>query len=505
MSKLAALMGSNGGLAVGAAVVVAAAIGAGFYVNGLGGDEAAPEEATHQAALQPDPESVTDPTPKAEVPADIAVDDAPVAEETTEAAPDPIPPSIEDVRIETDGWAVIAGRASPGSKITVLLDGVANTEVTVGASGDFAAVTRIAPNPDAQVLTLLQRIKGQETASLDEVIVAPVAATTPDPEPEEQVAALDAPQDDTPAVAAETTPTDEGHETDVAEVAKSETANDAPASDAPVEVATAAPSRTDEPRVAQADTDATAPLEDVADAEQTAPEETVADVAEVKAPAPTEQQDAPQDKVDIAAAPVAPKADVADTPKPVEQPDVTAEATAPQRPAILKSTEDGVEVLSNTPPEALENIEIDTISYSQTGDVELAGRAQSEAEVVRVYVNNRPVADIEVDASGRWRGELPQIDTGVYTLRVDELDQSGDVTSRVETPFKREDPEALAEADDATALAKRITVQTGNTLWGISRDRYGDGRLYVQVFEANRDNIRNPDLIFPGQVFDLPE
>ncbi len=50
-----------------------------------------------------------------------------------------------------------------------------------------------------------------------------------------------------------------------------------------------------------------------------------------------------------------------------------------------------------------------------------------------------------------------------------------------------------------------VTVQTGDTLWAISRDRYGDGLLYVRVFEANRESIKNPDLIYPGQVFTIPE
>ena len=50
-----------------------------------------------------------------------------------------------------------------------------------------------------------------------------------------------------------------------------------------------------------------------------------------------------------------------------------------------------------------------------------------------------------------------------------------------------------------------VTVQAGNTLWGISRERYGQGILYVQVFEANRDKIRDPDLIYPGQIFNLPD
>ena len=71
--------------------------------------------------------------------------------------------------------------------------------------------------------------------------------------------------------------------------------------------------------------------------------------------------------------------------------------------------------------------------------------------------------------------------------------------------------EASTQSDDTTSQPQAtpeisaITVQPGNTLWGISRERYGEGILYVRVFEANRDKIRNPDLIYPGQVFVLPE
>jgi hypothetical protein len=65
---------------------------------------------------------------------------------------------------------------------------------------------------------------------------------------------------------------------------------------------------------------------------------------------------------------------------------------------------------------------------------------------VRVYLDNRSVGALEVDPQGRWRGDIEDIKTGIYTLRVDELDQGGDVISRVETPFKRESPEVLARA-----------------------------------------------------------
>ena len=52
--------------------------------------------------------------------------------------------------------------------------------------------------------------------------------------------------------------------------------------------------------------------------------------------------------------------------------------------------------------------------------------------------------------------------------------------------------------------AQVITVQPGFTLWGIASKSYGDGILYVRVYEANKDQIRDPDLIYPGQVFTVP-
>ena len=87
--------------------------------------------------------------------------------------------------------------------------------------------------------------------------------------------------------------------------------------------------------------------------------------------------------------------------------------------------------------------------------------------------------------------------------------QDGAVVSRIETPFKREEAEKVAEvlqeetSNPEFQVAMR-TVQPGNTLWAIARERYGEGIMYVLVFEANRDRIRNPDLIYPGQVFVLP-
>ena len=123
-----------------------------------------------------------------------------------------------------------------------------------------------------------------------------------------------------------------------------------------------------------------------------------------------------------------------------------------------------------------------------------------------MYLNNNAKVDLPVDAQGRWRGDVPDVDEGIYTLRVDEVTSDGKVSSRVETPFKREPIEVLAAAAAAEeGPIKAITVQKGATLWAIARDRYGAGELYVRVFEANKDSIRDPDLIYPGQIFELPQ
>jgi nucleoid-associated protein YgaU len=176
--------------------------------------------------------------------------------------------------------------------------------------------------------------------------------------------------------------------------------------------------------------------------------------------------------------------------------------------------EAGVRVLqpSRTPvvaPELLRTVALDAISYDDSGDVTVAGRATSEGSV-RLYLDNVLFGDAPVLDDGSWSKALIDVPAGIYTLRADQVNAEGDVISRIETPFLREERDTIAAvmAEDTAAAGFNVavrTVQPGNTLWAIARDRYGEGILYVAVFEANKDLIRDPDLIYPGQVFRLPE
>ena len=50
-----------------------------------------------------------------------------------------------------------------------------------------------------------------------------------------------------------------------------------------------------------------------------------------------------------------------------------------------------------------------------------------------------------------------------------------------------------------------VIVQAGHTLWRIARETYGNGHDYPLILDANRNIIAKPEMIFPGQLFVLPD
>ena len=167
-------------------------------------------------------------------------------------------------------------------------------------------------------------------------------------------------------------------------------------------------------------------------------------------------------------------------------------------PLIVQDDGKDLKVLSPIQVSSVDSITLDTISYTENSSTELAGRARL-ANSIRIYLNNKLESEVNVSESGAWKAFLSEVETGVYTLRLDEVNKSGTVEGRLELPFKREE-EALIQAMGEGS----ITVQPGNSLWRVARKYYGKGIQYVEIFERNSHLIRNPDLIYPGQIFSLP-
>jgi LysM domain len=87
--------------------------------------------------------------------------------------------------------------------------------------------------------------------------------------------------------------------------------------------------------------------------------------------------------------------------------------------------------------------------------------------------------------------------------------ESGTAASTMATEAAAGPADTLISADSASAEANlprngKVVIQPGNSLWRISRVIYGRGIEYTVIYQANKDHIRNPDLIYPGQIFATP-
>lgn len=497
------------------------------------------------------------PTPKPQPPvvetvADVVAPPSAMTDAMTEAKPDvnagavsqvpdapvPAPPRFDVVRVEQDGSTLVAGKAAPQAAVSVLVDADVVSTVMADGGGGFAALFSLSPSAQPRLVTLRMRLPdGVEVASEEQVILSPVDVA---PAPS-MVAAPEAPL------------------TPMAEAAAVVATVQSPA-----------------PALAPP---AALPLEEGLQGGQAA------------LPAPVVE---PVPVVPLETAPVAD----ATAPQPAEQNPPAAEVAeadkAEVQPAAILMGPEGVRVLqpgASAPAGVVSPVMIDAISYTAVGAVQLGGRGMAGA-VVRIYLDGLFLAEFLVNTDGGWSGVLPDVAPGLHSLRADQIDASGKVTARFETPFQREAPDSLAAIAEiapavdakpellpeqpaavsklapdpmdatqkavttdapqpstpavqpviapqvagssvvgaapvavtpplasaspaapvvapvqavATAAPVTVTVQPGFTLWAIARDQFGDGIQYVQVYEANRDRIRDPDLIYPGQVFTLPQ
>lgn len=147
-----------------------------------------------------------------------------------------------------------------------------------------------------------------------------------------------------------------------------------------------------------------------------------------------------------------------------------------------------------------ERLALKIVDYDDRGAIRLTGEAPPGVPV-RIYVDNVPSALVIGDSKGDWITTLDQdLPAGDYTLRLDQLDANGQSVARLETPLTR----VAQPPVEGDAKVDYVVVQPGNSLWRIARRLSGDGFNYVYIFEANEAQIRDPDVIYPGQVFEVP-
>ena len=362
-----------------------------------------------------------------------------------------IPPRFDVVRVGARGSAVVAGRAAPGAEVILLADnGRELGRARADRRGEFVILPAEALPPGAMELSLRARLGDQEMAGPDTVVLM-----VPDTAPQIAEASRPAPATDpSPSAQAQA---------------------QAQATERPAQQVQAAPAPAERP--AQQAQAAPAPAERPAQQAQAAPAPAERPAQQAQAaPAPAERPDQAQ-----APAPTGPLAVLIPG---------RSEAAAPRL----------LQVPEPTPPAGTApRLGIDSVEYDQGGSMRFAGSATPGARL-RLYVDEQPIGEAVADAPGRWAFQPDsQPSVGRHRLRIDQVSPTdGRVVARAEVPFQREElpAEALAQ--------QRIVVQPGNNLWRIARATYGRGIRYTVIYQANKDQIADPNKIYPGQVFALP-
>lgn len=164
----------------------------------------------------------------------------------------------------------------------------------------------------------------------------------------------------------------------------------------------------------------------------------------------------------------------------------------------IKSGRDGSSrILQGPNATAASSLSLDIIDHNDKGRMTVSGRAPNGAKI-NLYLDNGLLGRASADAEGNWRvsAALPP-GKGTHLLRADQVDDKGKVLARVEASWTRGEETTLKGGST-------VTVLQGNSLWRIARRLYGQGMAYTVIFEANRDHIKDPDRIYPGQVFSVP-
>lgn len=170
------------------------------------------------------------------------------------------------------------------------------------------------------------------------------------------------------------------------------------------------------------------------------------------------------------------------------------------RPLVLRTTPGGATEVLQEPRDdgvGMGPLSLETIDYDEQGAVIFAGKAEA-GRVVQLFANGQFVGQTTASDDGRWR-MTATMPPGAYTLHVIQLDENGKPAYAIELPFER------ASLSDIELRDGKVIVQPGNSLWRIARRAYGRGIQYTIIYEANADQIRDPDLIYPGQIFEVPE
>jgi nucleoid-associated protein YgaU len=216
------------------------------------------------------------------------------------------------------------------------------------------------------------------------------------------------------------------------------------------------------------------------------------------------------------------------------------EPRSTERPVVALVTPNKPTIVLSQPgaPKPPGAVVVETVEIEAGGKFHVSGQARPGA-ALRLYLNDSFITGVTAGADGRFAVTINEgVAPGSYRVRLDEASGSGTVRARAEVPFTAPETTASVSAQAATSrrpdsaaaqqpqlaaagttvlpdngsqsstvVVPKITTTTvsrGDSLWRLSQASYGAGTRYAVIYKANREQIRNPNLIYPGQVFVVP-
>jgi nucleoid-associated protein YgaU len=212
------------------------------------------------------------------------------------------------------------------------------------------------------------------------------------------------------------------------------------------------------------------------------------------------------------------KAAVAAPPPEVKATPPAAAPTGAPAPAPLAQA---TRTVATSTPAAGSPVAIQSVYADAAGGLVAKGSAMAHA-TVRLYLNGADMAEAKTQADGRWsltirRGMTP----GAYVMHAETKPSGTTVVASADMrfdypaapastppsapPASAGQPSAPSPADPVIESVQTALVAPGHTLWQLSQNYYGDPTRYPVIYEANKWEIHNPNLIFPGEVFVVPK
>ncbi|MBI5165365.1 MAG: LysM peptidoglycan-binding domain-containing protein [Magnetospirillum sp.] len=184
----------------------------------------------------------------------------------------------------------------------------------------------------------------------------------------------------------------------------------------------------------------------------------------------------------------------------------------PMEPAAVKAPKPAaIPPAASAPGSGAVIPSFDVVRADGDGRLTTAGRAAPKADVA-VVDGAGVLGHVAANAQGEWLflPETPLV-PGRHELTLVATSPDGTVARSTEPAvvMVRDRPMAAQEAPVAVAASVPpppdfAVVHPGNSLWRLARRTYGRGMAYVDIFDANRRQIHDPDLIYPGQRLVLP-